>query len=230
MDWKLEPLLRPEWLEDREVWCIGCGALGSRYIKRLAQAGVPRIHVVDDDYIEPRNVQNTEDFARFMGERKVDAIASVVREIRPGEEVVVPHYERATRDSRFSGLVLLGLDSLKERREIAWNTLRNNPEVSFFVDGRMGATGGRAYGVDPNNFVHVDQYFSERHLPQDSADELGGCTQTPAAAATADLVASLTLWKLGRWLHLEQGCTDPYVNYIGFELVPSDFFEVESWC
>lgn len=229
MNWNLEPFLRPEWLDGRDIWCIGCGALGSRYIKRLVQAGAPRIHVMDDDYIEPRNVANTEDFARFIGKKKIDAMQQIVREMRPHQDILIPHDERATPETKLTGFVLLGLDSLAERRRVVEHCIRGNTQIAFVVDGRMGATGGRAYGIDPNNLMHIERYFTEEHLSSDSPEELGGCVQTPAAAPTADMVAGETLWRLGRWLHLEQGCTDPYINYVGFELVPSNFYKVESW-
>ena len=226
MDWKQASFFRSEWLEGREIWCVGVGALGSRYVRALVQAGAPRIHVIDDDIVEAHNAHNVPDYARHIGRKKVDAIVEIAAGIRRDIEIV-PHCEKAAPTTSFSGIVLLGLDSLKPRREIAVSIASSG--VSFIGDGRMGATGGRAYGLDPRNDSHMHHFTSSSHLPDDPEEGLGGCVQTPAASPTADIVAGMVLWKLGRRLHFEQGCTDPYVNYTGFELVPSPYFETETW-
>lgn len=227
MDWKQQSFLRPEWLEGRDIWCVGVGALGFRYLRSLVPAGVPCIHVIDDDIIEPHNAHNVPEYGQYIGRRKVDACVEIAATMR-SDVLIVPHLEKATAETLLSGIVLFGLHSITVRREL-FEPMRESKKVSFLGDGRMGATGGRAYGLDPGNVSHAHHFGTKAHLPDETEEELGGCVQTPAAGPTADIVAGNVLWKLGRWLHLEQGCSDPYYNYFGFEQVPEPYFEVEQW-
>jgi|GEM_PF-2685219 len=227
MDWKLASFLRPEWLESRDIWLVGVGALGFRYLRALVPVGPPRIHVIDDDIVEMHNAHNVPEYGRFVGRGKVDACIEIARGMRRDVDVV-PHHGKATAETSFTGIVLFGLDSMKPRSDLS-EAIKAKSKVSFLGDGRMGATGGRAYGLDPNNISHAHHFGREYHMKVSAEEELGGCVQTPAAGPTADIVAGMVLWKLGRWLHLEQGCMDPYYNYTGFEQVPEPYFEVEQW-
>lgn len=230
IDWKLAPSFTREWQGDRDVHIVGAGALGSRYVIRLLGAGAERIHVYDDDVIEVRNTINQPAYLPYVGIPKAEALQHIAAAMGKDKGIVTPHLEKVRGPREMPGIILMGLDTLSDRRLVGETCAKERENVSFLGDGRMGASGGRAYGLNPNNDAHVDRFFDPKtHLKPDPVEDLGGCVQTPAAAATADIVAAMALWRLGRWLHLEQGCADPYVNYVGFEFVPTDFYEVECW-
>ncbi|MFZ2886252.1 MAG: ThiF family adenylyltransferase [Minisyncoccia bacterium] len=228
LDWKTAPLFMRAWQEDRDIHIVGAGALGSRYAVRLIGDGAERVHVHDHDEIEDRNTLNQPLYRPYIGEPKAIALQKIAIEMGCGH-ALIPHVEKITGPRELSGIILLGLDSNAERRLVTESCAMEKEGVTFLGDGRMGASGGKAYGLDPRNTLLIDRFLSKEHLDDDPVENLGGCVQTPAASATADIVAGHVLWRLGRRFHFEQGCEDPYVNYLGFEIVPTDYVEVQTW-
>ncbi len=230
MDWKNSTFFDPVWVGDRPIHIIGAGALGSRYATGLVRSKVRSLVLWDDDVVEPHNCHNQEYYPSQVGMKKVDALAQLVTEINPEVRVVCNSRRIVEEKEHLSGIVLLGVDTLRARRIITVSQLIDNEAVSFVGDGRMGATGGRIYGYDPCDEAHARHILSEEHLPKEPEGEAPGvCAATPPVVATADIVAGMALARLGRWLHYEQGCNDPYHHFIYFDFVPAPFFHVEEW-
>lgn len=76
------------------VLVLGAGGLGSPVLLYLAAAGVGTLGVVDDDVVEPSNLQRQVLHGHAdVGRRKVDSAADAVRRIDP-DLTVVPHAVR----------------------------------------------------------------------------------------------------------------------------------------
>ena len=81
-------------LKAATVAIIGAGGIGSPAIQYLAAAGVGRLILIDDDSVEPSNLQRQTIFTTAdTGLAKVDAAAAAARRINPNVEIV-PHRRR----------------------------------------------------------------------------------------------------------------------------------------
>ncbi|HXH16385.1 MAG TPA: molybdopterin-synthase adenylyltransferase MoeB [Sphingomonas sp.] len=71
-------------LKAASVVIVGAGGIGSPAIQYLAAAGVGRLILIDDDHVEPSNLQRQTIFTTAdTGIAKVDAAAAAVRRINP---------------------------------------------------------------------------------------------------------------------------------------------------
>lgn len=224
------PLFTPEMLRGREVHVIGVGALGSAVFQNLFRMHVETLHIWDFDTVEPRNRYNQRVYAANVGENKCDAQARVAATISGDEHVpVVLHKEKFSTTHDLAGIVIAAVDSMEARKTI-WARVKNNPNVSFFADGRMGLEGGKVYAFDPSNPEHIARYEDPMHMHGDPAVPVpGACKTAFPMPALADIVAGHILWRLVRWLHLEQGCTDPYDHFIGLIFIPELVHVIERW-
>lgn len=79
-------------LQRLSVAVVGCSGTGSIVIEQLVRLGVGRLILVDDDQVEPRNVNrllnSTMDDA-LNGRSKVEVLADAIRRMGLGTEVVV---------------------------------------------------------------------------------------------------------------------------------------------
>jgi molybdopterin/thiamine biosynthesis adenylyltransferase len=107
-------------LKAATVAIVGAGGIGSPAIQYLAAAGVGRLILIDDDTVEPSNLQRQTIFSTAdTGIAKVDAAASAVRRINP-HVVVTVHKARidpSNVTALFSGadVVLDGCDNFATR-------------------------------------------------------------------------------------------------------------------
>jgi len=90
------------------VAVIGCGGIGAPAIQYLAAAGVGRLRLIDDDAVEPSNLQRQVIFRTDdLGRGKADAAAAAAREINPH---VVAEPIRARLDAANAADLLAGVD------------------------------------------------------------------------------------------------------------------------
>jgi sulfur-carrier protein adenylyltransferase/sulfurtransferase len=95
-------------LAGARVLVVGAGGLGSPVLAYLAAAGVGTLGVVDDDVVEPSNLQRQLlHGAADVGRRKTSSAAAALAELQPGVRVV-EHTERL--DERTAPAVLAGYD------------------------------------------------------------------------------------------------------------------------
>lgn len=234
------PLLTPEMIRGRDINIIGLGSLGGSVFQNLFRTfGGPifeeivhhigALRLWDVDTVEARNRFNQRVFAEDLGKTKIAAQYRIAQAIYPESKLhLATHLERVGKGTKLSGIVLAAVDSMRERRVI-WSCVKNNPAVSFLADGRVGMDGGRAYGLDPGNPEHIHRYESPVHMYNDPPEVEAACKTEFPMPFNASIVASKVLWRLTRWLHLEQGCVDPYANFVGFSFMPSEDQEVEYW-
>lgn len=95
-------------LKAASVAIVGAGGIGSPAIQYLAAAGIGRLVLIDDDSVEPSNLQRQTIFATAdTGSAKVDAAAAAATRLNP-HVTVEPHRVRLDRDS--VGTLLQGCD------------------------------------------------------------------------------------------------------------------------
>jgi hypothetical protein len=225
-------ILQKDMFMDRDIHVIGCGSLGSRYVESIVRAcsgDTPTIHVWDDDTVEERNKLNQRFSASSVGLKKVDAMIAAIEQLYPGSGArITPHIERVTSATTLSGIVLAGVDSMFARK-IIWGIVRENPDVSFYADGRMGLDGGKAFGLDPGNPEHIARYEDPINLHDDPPNLNQGCKTEFPMPFLADIVAGEVIIRLTQWLHFEQGCEHAYANMRAFNYIPTCGQKTEYW-
>ncbi len=86
-------------LKAASVAIVGAGGIGSPAIQYLAAAGIGRLVLIDDDAVEPSNLQRQAIFRTAdTGKAKVDAAAAAAGRLNP-HVAVEPHRVRIDRDN-----------------------------------------------------------------------------------------------------------------------------------
>ena len=227
-----QSLSLPLLLDGRPVHVVGGGSLGGPLAEGLFRAQVPELHLWDFDIVEDRNRFNQRVYECDVGKPKVLVRERILRAIYPQSATkLVLHEECVLPGVEFSGIVLSAVDWNRIRYKEVWPNVKDNVNVSFFGDGRVGMDGGKAYGLNPNNPYHTLRYEDPLHNHPDpvDAEANAACKSEFPLPWNADAVASEMLWLMIRWLQLEQGCTDPYDNFVGWQYKPRKVVLTEQW-
>jgi len=160
-------------LAAQHIDLVGLGGIGSPTAFLLTKMGCRDIRAFDGDEVEDVNVCSTmykpEDALR--GSPKALACEAICREFSGAEIEAVPHY---VRDQRLRGIVILGVDSMRARRDIWDVCVRDRPKVPWLIDARMGAESGAIYVAKPT--LPADQRFYEASLYTDEQSLILPCT------------------------------------------------------
>src|SRR5712692_8681571 len=84
---RIAPLFDVGLLSDAQVLIAGCGSGGSQVALQLAMAGIRRFALFDNDVLEAENVIRHACGRRYIGQRKVDALADVLLDRNPAIEI-----------------------------------------------------------------------------------------------------------------------------------------------
>ena len=138
-------------LKAGSVAVIGCGGVGAPAIQYLAAAGVGRLRLIDDDAVEPSNLQRQVIFRTDdLGRGKADAAAAAARAINPhvAAEPIRARLDAANAADLLAGVdvVLDGCDNFATRLVVADVALSHRiPLVSAAVgqfEGQLGVFRG----------------------------------------------------------------------------------------
>ena len=130
---------------------IGCGGIGAPAIQYFAAAGVGRLRLIDDDAVEPSNLQRQVIFRTDdLGRGKADAAAAAARAINPhvAAEPIRARLDAANAADLLAGVdvVLDGCDNFATRLVVADVALAHRiPLVSAAVgqfEGQLGVFRG----------------------------------------------------------------------------------------
>jgi molybdopterin/thiamine biosynthesis adenylyltransferase len=141
-------------LSEAHVLIAGCGSGGSQVALQLAMAGVQNFSLFDNDVLEVENVIRHACGRRYIGQRKVDALADVLLDRNPAI-----HIDRHEKDLmscadlpdqiKRSNVVVLATDNEPTRFRI--NQLCVETKTSFVV-GRVftRGIGGEVFSFRPD--------------------------------------------------------------------------------
>jgi adenylyltransferase/sulfurtransferase len=133
------------------VAVIGCGGIGAPAIQYFAAAGVGRLRLIDDDAVEPSNLQRQVIFRTDdLGRGKADTAAAAARAINPhvAAEPIRARLDAANAADLLAGVdvVLDGCDNFATRLVVADVALAHRiPLVSAAVgqfEGQLGVFRG----------------------------------------------------------------------------------------
>ena len=164
-------ILDPGRLSAHHFDLIGVGGIGSPTGLLLTKMGATDVRVFDPDEVSevnlPCQVYRTGDLGRskaLASQELWQQFAGVRVEAVPSE----------AGDSRLRGIVVVGVDSMSARADIWDVCMRDQADVRWLIDARMGAETGVVFTLKPS--LHADQLFYERSLYTDSDAQALPCT------------------------------------------------------
>lgn len=169
------------------VHIIGVGAVGSWVTMYLAKLGVKNITVYDPDTVSLHNIPNQTYSIRDEGAEKVVALQDDINYFT-GTEIRIHQYA-VTGQQELSGIVIICVDSMKDRKLIWENCLKLRVAVKLVIECRMGMDLGRIYSIIPCTVKHIFSY--EKSLHTDDEAEVSVCGSSQSIITTAAMVASI---------------------------------------
>lgn len=140
-------------LSSARVVIAGCGSGGGQVALQLAMAGVRRFDLFDQDVLEPENVIRHVCGRRYVGQRKVDALADVLLDRNPAIEIERHHADLMSAANlpeciKRSSAVVLATDNEASRYRV--NQLCVEARAAFVV-GRVftRGIGGEVFAYRP---------------------------------------------------------------------------------
>ena len=150
---RIESLFDVSLFADAKVLIAGCGSGGSSVALQLAMSGVGHFTLVDKDIVGPENVIRHICGRRYLGTKKIDAVADVLLDRNPKLKITrldadILNYADLAAEIRKVDVVVLATDNDATRYTI--NALCVKEKVPFVV-GRVftRGIGGEVFAFRP---------------------------------------------------------------------------------
>ncbi len=138
---------------DVKVLVAGCGSGGASVALQLVMSGIRNITLIDNDILGPENVIRHVCGRRYIGHRKVDAVADVLLDRNPKTSITkidadIMNYDGLAPEIAKSDVVVLATDNEPSRYTINEICVRNRIP---FVVGRVftRGIGGEVFAYRP---------------------------------------------------------------------------------
>jgi len=176
-------------MKDKRVDIIGVGAVGSKIAMEVAKLGVKNIHLWDGDEVEAHNIANQDFYMTDIGKMKVDASADRILEATGIKVTTHPTYLEGSED--LGEIVFLAVDTMKARKDIFEDSLKNNFTTDIVVEVRMGVEELRVYGFNPCKREDIVRWTST--LVDDNETVESACSAKTTVGATAGITSCLAV-------------------------------------
>jgi molybdopterin/thiamine biosynthesis adenylyltransferase len=150
---RIEALFDIALFADVKVLVAGCGSGGASVALQLVMSGIRNFTLIDNDILGPENVIRHVCGRRFIGQKKVDALAEVLHDRNPQVNVAtidadIMRYPKLASDIRTANVVVLATDNEPSRYTINELCVRN---AVPFVVGRVftRGIGGEVFSFRP---------------------------------------------------------------------------------
>lgn len=177
---------KPETVTSR-IHIIGCGAVGSTVAENLVRMGLTKITLYDFDTVESKNVANQMYREIDIGKAKVDALAEMLADINPLIKNDLKIERAGYSDQFLSGYVILCVDNIDLRREIATKN-KTNPNIKAMFDFRIRMTDAQHYAADWADPQQVDAFLRSMEFSHEEA-----AAATPVSACNVQLSVVTTI-------------------------------------
>jgi molybdopterin/thiamine biosynthesis adenylyltransferase len=191
-----KPLFDPSTWKD-PIAIVGCGGLGSHLAWNLARLGVRELELVDGDVLESHNLANQAYALSDVGKLKAEALAHALQRSLHLEVSIVPEFVREART--LAPVVFLCLDTMRDRKIVMDTCLKGNPAVRYVFDGRMDASHGVVYSINPNDPNHSALWDHYWFPDADAQNDGDGCGGKVSVVYTAAIVAGMMTHEFVRW-------------------------------
>ena len=152
---RIESLFDVKMFADTKVLIAGCGSGGASVAQQLVMSGVRKFTLMDNDTLGPENVIRHVCGRRFIGRKKTDAVAEVLRDRNPNVDVVeidadIMKYQHIGSEVCKADVVILATDNEPTRYRINELCVQNGVP---FVVGRVftRGIGGEVFAYRPDS-------------------------------------------------------------------------------
>jgi molybdopterin/thiamine biosynthesis adenylyltransferase len=152
---RIETLFDIELFADVKVFVAGCGSGGASVALQLVMAGIRNFTLIDRDVLGPENVIRHVCGRSFIGRKKVDAVAEVLRDRNSNAQIStidadIMSYPNTASEIAKSDLVVLATDNEPSRYAINEICVQNGIP---FVVGRVftRGIGGEVFAFRPDS-------------------------------------------------------------------------------
>lgn len=178
------------------IHVVGLGGIGSALILPLAKLGVATIHIWDFDEVEPHNIPAQLIYRPSdVGTPKAKAMAAFLERQEASCEIIA-HTEAVDTTTTLEGVVISGVDSMEARAKI-WEAVKFNPDIPFYMDGRIGGEQLQLLSLHPSDFEAIDGYEADWLFSDEEAAPLPCAARTvihPPTVLAGLVIANLTLF------------------------------------
>ncbi|MDO4611926.1 MAG: ThiF family adenylyltransferase [Candidatus Saccharibacteria bacterium] len=184
-----------------DVHIIGAGGIGNMVVMLLAKMGVQKIHLWDDDNFELRNGPTEVAYSeKFVGKPKVDVAEKTIEFLVGDHCEIIKHYERVTKKTKLSGIVISGVDSMASR-QVIWQAIKECfLDVALYIDARSAGEEIAIFNVLPSDFEACEIYEKDWLFDDSEASQLACGARNIGYIST--LIASIVAANLTKF---EQG-------------------------
>ena len=126
-------------LKDVEFHIVGCGAIGSSVAMQLVRLGADNFYLYDFDKVEIPNIGVSQYNEQDVGLPKVGALINHMKRVNVMIKVEGQINKFESYAGTKDGILILGLDSMKARRDIVEMLVKCPHKPKVVIDGRMGA-------------------------------------------------------------------------------------------
>lgn len=140
---RIEPLFDIGLMADAHVFLAGCGSGGGAVALQLTMSGIRSFTLADNDKLGPENVIRHACGLRYVGQKKVDALADVLRDRNPNVSIATVdtdllHYDGLDAEVGRATIVIGATDNEPTRYRLNESCVRNGTP---FVVGRVFTRG-----------------------------------------------------------------------------------------
>lgn len=167
-----------EWfnkIQEKVIIIGGAGGISSNTIFQLARVHPKSIYIFDDDTVEEVNLAGQMFNNNSVGKKKVDAIATIVKDFCRYESVFAMP-ERYTEDSFTADIMLCGFDNMKARKVFFNNWCKHvdkqiDKSKCLYIDARLSFDTLQVFTITGDDEFNKTRYEKEFLFSDDEADE-----------------------------------------------------------
>ena len=164
-------------IQSKTIIIAGCGGIGSNTVFQIARMKPDSIIIYDNDTVETGNISGQLFRKDQIGEFKVNAISSIIRDFSNYYSVRAFN-ELYSYNSSVSSIMICGFDNMEARRILFNNWLKyvrtideKDRKYCLFIDGRLSFDTIQVFAITGDDTFNIQRYSKDFLFSDKEADE-----------------------------------------------------------
>ena len=164
-------------IQSKTIIIAGCGGIGSNTVFQIARMKPDSIIIYDNDTVETGNISGQLFRKDQIGEFKVNAISSIIRDFSNYYSVRAFN-ELYSYNSSVSSIMICGFDNMEARRIFFNNWLKyvrtideKDRKYCLFIDGRLSFDTIQVFAITGDDTFNIQRYSKDFLFSDKEADE-----------------------------------------------------------